>query len=66
MERFPTTDMFERFFSVIESTEEEIKAACNLCATHSMHTPGITFVTGESTKKTIFRDHVKVFDRWSV
>lgn len=56
---FPTTDLFERFFDVVETVEDEMKAECNLCADRGNCKPGMAIITGDSTK-TVFKDHVKV------
>lgn len=56
---FPTTDLFERFFDVVETVEDELKAECNLCVDRGNCKPGMAVIAGDSTK-TVFRDHVKV------
>lgn len=60
MKRFPTTDLFEQFFNVVEATENEIKAECNLCARRSNHERGMTFIAADLNTTIIFREHVKV------
>lgn len=63
VKQFPATDLFERFFSVVETNEDEIKAECNLCASRYDRKPGMASIIGDSITKIMFREHVKVFSR---
>lgn len=54
--RFPPTDLLERFFNIKEASAGEVKAECNLCASRGNR----SLITGDSTTKLPFREHVKV------